>query len=125
MPEVTYNIKWDEAAKKTYETGVDRGVLYPYNAAATDGSTPYDAGYAWNGLTAFNKSPSGAEPTALWANNVKWMTLMSAEEFGATIEAYVYPTSLLLAWVMQVMRMLLVCPSVSRTAPSLVCVSVP
>jgi hypothetical protein len=89
MPE--FNIKWDEASKKTYETGVDRGVLYPYNAAAVDGATPYDAGYAWNGLTAFNKSPSGAEPTALWANNVKWMTLMSAEEFGATIEAYVYP----------------------------------
>lgn len=80
-----FNIKWDEAGKKTYETGVDRGVMYPQTAGA------YPQGYAWNGLTAFNKSPSGAEPTALWANNAKWLTLMSAEEFAATIEAYTYP----------------------------------
>ena len=82
---------WDESTKKFYETGVDMGVLYTFNTEATDGETPYDAGYAWNGLTAFNKSPSGAEPTALWANNAKYLTLMSAEEFGATVEAYTYP----------------------------------
>lgn len=82
---------WDKANEKFYETGVDMGVLYTFNTEVAEGATPYDAGYAWNGLTAFNKSPSGAEPTALWANNAKYLTLMSAEEFGATVEAYTYP----------------------------------
>lgn len=76
---------WDETGKKTYETGVKMGVLYPAVAGA------YPKGVAWNGLTAFNKSPSGAEPTALWADDAKYLNLMSAEEFGATVEAYTYP----------------------------------
>lgn len=79
-------VKWDQTGKRLYETGVDRGVVYPQ---ASNGSYPKGAG--WNGLTAVTESPSGAEPTPLWANNHKYLTLMSAEEFGATIEAYTYP----------------------------------
>lgn len=79
-------VKWDQTGKRFYETGVDRGVVYPQ---ASNGSYPKGAG--WNGLTAVTESPSGAEPTPLWANNHKYLTLMSAEEFGATIEAYTYP----------------------------------
>lgn len=77
---------WDEVGKRQYETGVDRGVLYPQ---ATEGS--YPKGVAWNGLTGVTESPSGAEATPLYANNKKYLNLMSAEEFGATIEAYTYP----------------------------------
>lgn len=76
---------WDETGKKLYETGTRMGVLYPITEGA------YSKGVAWNGLTAFNKSPSGAEPTSLWADDSKYINLMSAEEFGATIEAYTYP----------------------------------
>ena len=79
-------VKWDQTGERLYETGVDRGVIYPQ---ASNGSYPKGAG--WNGLTAVTESPSGAEPTPLWANNHKYLTLMSAEEFGATIEAYTYP----------------------------------
>ena len=79
-------VKWDQTGERLYETGVDRGVVYPQ---ASNGSYPKGAG--WNGLTAVTESPSGAEPTPLWANNHKYLTLMSAEEFGATIEAYTYP----------------------------------
>ena len=78
-------IVWNETGKKLYEAGVRNGVLYPMS----EGS--YTGGVAWNGLTAFNKNPSGAEPTALWADDSKYINLMSAEEFGATIEAYTYP----------------------------------
>ena len=79
-------VKWDQTGERLYETGVDRGVVYPQ---ASNGSYPKGAG--WNGLTAVTESPSGAEPTPLWANNHKYLTLMSAEEFGATIEAYTFP----------------------------------
>ena len=79
-------INWDETGKRLFETGTDRGVLFPQK---TDGT--YDKGVAWNGLTAVNESPSGAEPNDLWADNVKYATLRSAEQFGATIEAYTYP----------------------------------
>lgn len=78
-------IAWDETTKKLYETGVDRGVLYPYK----DGK--YSNGVPWNGLTAYNESPSGAEPTDLYANNAKYLTMMSAENFGYNLEAYTYP----------------------------------
>jgi hypothetical protein len=78
---------WDQIGERLYETGVRQGVLYPM-----DGSS-YGAGEAWNGLTAVNESPSGAEPTALYANDAKYVTMMSAEEFGGTIEAYTYPES--------------------------------
>jgi uncharacterized repeat protein (TIGR02543 family) len=78
---------WDQIGEKLFETGVDRGVVFPYNALAKE----YQAGIAWNGLTAVNESPSGAEPTDLYADNIKYVTLRSAETFGATIEAYMYP----------------------------------
>ena len=79
-------LEWDKAGEREFETGVSKAVLYPQ---ATDGS--YPKGEAWNGVISFNESPSGAEPTPLWADNVKYGNLMSAEEFGATIEAYMYP----------------------------------
>lgn len=80
-------IKWDDTGKRLYETGVKNGVLYPKNSTTGD----YDKGVAWNGLTAVTESPSGAEATPLYADNMKYLNLMSAEEFGATIEAYTYP----------------------------------
>lgn len=78
-------INWDQTGERFYETGVSKGVLYPLAAGA------YSRGVAWNGLTAVNESPSGAEATPLYADNIKYLNLMSAEEFGATIEAYTYP----------------------------------
>lgn len=80
-------ITWDDTGKRFYETGVDHGVLYVYDSAASK----YQNGVAWNGLTAVTESPSGAEATALWADNIKYANLISAEEFGGTIEAYTYP----------------------------------
>ena len=82
---------WDQTGSRFYETGTDHGVLYPMLDTVTDPTKPYGPGVAWNGLTAVNESPSGAEPTALWADNIKYLNLMSAEEFAATIEAYTYP----------------------------------
>ena len=79
-------IVWDESGKRTYETGVRNGVLYLQDAQGA-----YSKGVAWNGLTAVTESPSGAEPTALYADDIKYLELFSAEEFGATIEAYTYP----------------------------------
>lgn len=79
-------ITWDNVGERYYETGVKMGVLYPMQS---DGQ--YTKGVAWNGLTAVTESPSGAEATALYADDVKYLNLMSNEEFGATIEAYTYP----------------------------------
>lgn len=79
-------IVWDQTGERFFETGVDRGVLYPIN---NEGK--YTPGVAWNGLTAVTESPSGAEPTDLYADNIKYLTMRSAETFGATIEAYTYP----------------------------------
>lgn len=79
-------LKWDQTGEKTYEVGCDRGVLYPINAEAQ-----YTGGVAWNGLSAVNENPSGGEPNAVWADNTKYLELMSAEDFGATLEAYTYP----------------------------------
>lgn len=76
---------WDQTGERLYETGVRNGVLY----IPTDGV--YSKGVAWNGLTAVTESPSGAEATPLYADDIKYLNLMSAEEFGATIEAYTYP----------------------------------
>ena len=78
-------IVWDQTGDRLYETGVKNGVLYIPTAGV------YSKGVAWNGLTAVTESPSGAEATALYADDTKYMSLMSAEEFGATIEAYTYP----------------------------------
>lgn len=77
---------WDQAGERRYETGVKYGVLYPIQA---DGK--YTKGVVWNGLTSVTESPSGAEPTSLYADDIKYMTMVSAEEFGGTIEAYTYP----------------------------------
>lgn len=76
---------WDQTGERFYETGVEKGVLYPQVSGA------YPKGVAWNGLTAVTESPSGAEATPLYADNIKYLNLMSNEEFGATIEAYTYP----------------------------------
>lgn len=83
-------LQWDQTGERLYETGLDRGVVYPYNATTNQ----YDAGVAWNGLTSMNESPSGAEPTDLYADNIKYVTLRSAEDFGATPEAYTYPDAI-------------------------------
>lgn len=79
-------LTWDNTGERYYETGVKQGVLYPIQ---TDGK--YSVGVAWNGLTAVTESPSGAEATALYADDIKYLNLISTEEFGATIEAYTYP----------------------------------
>lgn len=78
-------IVWDQTGERLYETGVKKGVLYIQNEGV------YDKGVAWNGLTAVTESPSGAESTPLYADDIKYLNLMSVEEFGATIEAYTYP----------------------------------
>lgn len=79
-------IIWDGNGDRTYETGVRNGVLYPIQS---DGK--YSKGFAWNGLTGITESPSGAETTPLYADDIKYLNLVSAEELGATIEAYTYP----------------------------------
>ena len=78
-------LTWDNTGERFYETGVKNGVLYVYDQGA------YTKGVAWNGLTAVTESPSGAESTPLYADDIKYLNLMSTEEFGATIEAYTYP----------------------------------
>lgn len=79
-------LAWDAQGERTYETGVDRGVLYVQNFGGG-----YADGVPWNGLTAVSESPSGAEATPLYADNIKYLNLISAEEFGASIEAFTYP----------------------------------
>lgn len=79
-------LKWDEIGTRFYETGVEKGVLYTQDATGA-----YPKGVAWSGLTAVTESPSGAEATPIFADNIKYLSLTSAEEFGATIEAYTYP----------------------------------
>lgn len=78
---------WDKTDERIFETGVNKGVLYPFNTQ----SKQYDTGVVWNGLTGVTESPSGAEATPLYADNIKYLNLLSAEEFGATVEAYTYP----------------------------------
>lgn len=79
-------LTWDNTGERLYETGVDHGVLY-----IPDANGVYDNGVAWNGLTTVTESPSGAEASALYADNMKYLNLISAEQFGATIEAYTCP----------------------------------
>lgn len=79
-------LTWDKTGERYYETGVKQGVLYPIQTGGV-----YSKGVAWNGLTAVTESPSGAEATALYADDIKYLNLMSNEEFGCTIEAYTYP----------------------------------
>lgn len=77
---------WDAIGEKTYETGVSKGVLYP-----VDETGAYPKGTVWNGLSNVSESPSGAEETKIYADNLKYLSLFSAEEYGCTIEAYMYP----------------------------------
>lgn len=79
-------LMWDKTGERFYETGVNKGVLYEPNNAGL-----FDSGVAWNGLTTVTESPSGAEATALYADNIKYLNLISAEEFAATVEAYTFP----------------------------------
>jgi hypothetical protein len=78
-------LTWDQTGERLYETGVDRGVLF----RITDGV--YDTGFAWNGLTTVTEAPTGAEASAQYADNIKYLNLMSLEEFAGTIEAFTYP----------------------------------
>ena len=78
---------WDTAGQHWFETGVDHGVLYPMN----EGGSGYAAGVAWNGLVSVSESPDGAEESAIYADNIKYLSLRSVENFNATIEAYTYP----------------------------------
>lgn len=80
-------IEWDKTGEHFYETGVNHCVLYPFNKT----SKSYDNGVAWNGITGITESPSGAEASPLYADNIKYLNLISNEEFAATIEAYTYP----------------------------------
>ena len=79
-------LEWDAVGEHIYETGVNQGVVYPI-----DGSNKYSKGYAWNGLTSVTESPSGAESNPQYADNIKYLNLVSAEDFGATVEAFTYP----------------------------------
>lgn len=83
---MAFKLTWDQTGQRLYETGVDRGVVYPQDANGA-----YPTGAAWNGLINVTESPSGAEATPLYADNIKYLELRSAEEYGATIEAYTYP----------------------------------
>ena len=80
-------IVWDQTGDRKYETGVDHGVLYLFNVS----TSAYDNGVAWNGLTSVSETPSGAESNPQYADNIKYLDLYSAEEFGATIECFTYP----------------------------------
>lgn len=82
-------LKWDQAGEKTYETGIRQGVLYPIGTGTEAGT--YPKGVAWNGLSSVQESPSGAEAEAIYADDIKYLSLTSVEEFGGTIEAYTYP----------------------------------
>ena len=86
MPEL-YKLQWDNVGEHLYETGVNHAVLFPYNKTTSS----YGAGVAWNGITGVTESPSGAEATPLYADNIKYLNLRSTEEFGATVTAYTYP----------------------------------
>src|SRR5690606_35515536 len=79
-------VTWDQVGERLYETGVDHGVLYLRNETGD-----YDTGVAWNGLVSVTESPTGAESNPQYADNIKYLNLVSAEEFGATIEAFTYP----------------------------------
>ena len=78
---------WDQTSEHLYETGNDHAVVYPFNAQSKE----YDSGVAWNGITGITESPSGADETALYADNIKYLSLRAAEEYGMTVTAYTYP----------------------------------
>jgi hypothetical protein len=80
-------LEWDQVGERYYETGIDHGVLYVPDVV----TGVYDTGFAWNGLVSVQETPTGAEPNAQYADNIKYLNLISAEEFGLTIEAFTYP----------------------------------
>ena len=84
-------LEWDKTGAHYFENGVDHGVLYPQIDGEASGGVVYGDGVAWNGLTSVTQSPEGAEPSAVYADNIKYLSLLSVEEFNATIEAYTYP----------------------------------
>ena len=87
---MAFAIEWDKVGEHFYETGISRGVLYPIDDKK-QGNNKYGDGVAWNGLTSVSESPEGAEVSAIYADNIKYLNLMSAEDFKGTIEAYTYP----------------------------------
>lgn len=90
-------LSWDTTGRRRYETGVKRGVLYVMNRIREDSDTPlYNTGVPWNGLISVTETPSGAEETALYADDIKYLSLRSTEEFSCTIEAYTYPDEFML-----------------------------
>ena len=89
--ERTFALEWDRPGERIYETGVDRVVLYPIKDTISDQTDPYDKGVAWNGVTSISQSASGGEASPLWADNIKYLNLVSAEEASLSIEAYTYP----------------------------------
>lgn len=91
MPETTFAIQWDQDGQRLYETGTDRGVLYPNAPAANSEGHAHDGAVAWNGLTGFTESPEGAEANAIYADNMKYLNLRSAEDYGCNVSAYTYP----------------------------------
>lgn len=88
---MAFALSWDQIGERFYETGVDRVVLYVIKDTITDPKDPYQAGVAWNGVTSISETSSGGEVTPLWADNIKYLNLMSAEEAELSIEAYTYP----------------------------------
>lgn len=82
-------LEWNAVGERFYETGVSKVAVYPFSSA--DAANPYPKGYAWNGVTAINENPTGGEPNPVYAENIKYLSLLSAEDFGASIEAYTYP----------------------------------
>lgn len=91
---MAFALEWDQAGQRLYQTGDKNMVLYVFNSITKTiegNTTNYYDGVAWNGITAITESPSGAEPTDLWADDTKYATMRSAEQFGGTIEAYTYP----------------------------------
>lgn len=88
---VAFAIAWDEIGKRFYETGVDRGVLYVAKDTVVDPTQPYEDGVPWNGLTSVTASSDGGEPSPIWADNIKYLNLISAEDAKLSVEAYTYP----------------------------------
>lgn len=91
MPETTFAIQWDQDGQRLYETGTDRGVLYPEAPGENDTGHAHNGAVAWNGLTGFTESPEGAEANPIYADNMKYLNLRSAEDYGCNVSAYTYP----------------------------------
>lgn len=86
-------LNWDATGERRYEVGVSNAVIYPWDKTANGGKGAYNNGEAWNGISAINESPSGAEPTDIYADNIKYLTVLSIEQYASTIEAFTYPAA--------------------------------